>query len=368
MKRVSFVLGFWLKRMADNNENQSLEGGNGPHIESSNLEILMKSMAEMRQHQLLLEERLGILPPRHNSGSAEEFNGSPLNPERAEEWLQHAEHVLEHVTDDRDMWVKLATYRFRRPARDWWKAVMKADGEVMTWNSLKDFFTDKYVPDAARDGKFHEFMFLTKGGMSVSAYNDKFIRLSRYGADLIAIDEAKAKKFIRELDPEMRKQLSCLRIRIYEDPLNRSLDYEKEMEDQLATRVRERPQQFSARQGPAKRPMFSAPNQTFGRLPVRPWTTGSASAPPATRPPSVRPQGRWRDFPKNPPTGLTQQGAIYAMEPVVTTNQEESEESKVLYTMVEGDDSATDQVVEVAGNCDASGVDLGEGEFNVWVD
>ncbi|KAI3933612.1 hypothetical protein MKW92_050118 [Papaver armeniacum] len=132
--------------MADNNGNQSLEGGTGQHIENSSLEILMKFMAEMRQHQLLLEERLGILPPRHNSESAgqtsnqgdlimparnqnqlgqllqqyvkiapEEFNRSPPNPEKAEEWLQHAEHVLEHVIDDRDMWVKLATYRFRGP-------------------------------------------------------------------------------------------------------------------------------------------------------------------------------------------------------------------------------------------------------------
>ncbi|KAI3844605.1 hypothetical protein MKW92_052514, partial [Papaver armeniacum] len=56
--------------MADNSENQSLEGGTGQQIESSSVEILMKSMADMRQHQLLLEERLGILPPRHNSGSA----------------------------------------------------------------------------------------------------------------------------------------------------------------------------------------------------------------------------------------------------------------------------------------------------------
>ncbi|KAI3911188.1 hypothetical protein MKW92_039428 [Papaver armeniacum] len=276
--------------MADNIENQSLEGGTGQNIKSSNLEILMKSMADMRQHQLLLEERLGfclhdtnlgesvgqisnqgdlIMPARNQSKlgqllqqyvklSPEEFNGSPPNPENAEEWLQHAEHVLEHITDDRDMWVKLATYRFRGPARDWWKAVMKAGGEVMTWNRFKDFFMDKHVLDAARDRKFHEFMFLTKGGMSVSAYNDKFIRLSRYGADLIATDEAKAKKFIRELDPEMQKQLSCRRIRTYEDALNRSLDYEKEMEDQLATRVRERPyNNFQARQGPNKRPIFS---------------------------------------------------------------------------------------------------------------
>ncbi|KAI3972457.1 hypothetical protein MKW92_012091 [Papaver armeniacum] len=363
--------------MADDIENQSLEGGSDQQIEGSNLEILMKSMAEMRQHQLLLEEMIGIFPPRHNSGSAsqtsnqgdlimparnqnqlgqllqqhvklapEEFTGIPPNPEKAEEWLQHAEHVLDHVTDDRDMWVKLSTYRFRGPARDWWKAVMKAGGEVMTCNRFKDLFMDKHVPDATRYRKFHEFMFLTKGGMSVSIYNDKFIRLSRYGADLIATDEAKEKKFIRGLDPEMWKQLSCLRIRTYEDALNRSLDYEKEMEDQLATRVRERPQQFSARQGPAKRPMFSAPNQTFGRPSGRPWSTGSASTPPPTRPPTARPQGRWvrfqqvrpaaskgssldsfkcyncgdlghlkRDCPKEPSAGLTHQGAVYAMEP-----------------------------------------------------
>ncbi|KAI3938993.1 hypothetical protein MKW92_046012 [Papaver armeniacum] len=164
---------------------------------------------------------------------------------------------------------------------------MEAEGGTMTWNRFKALFIDKYVPDAARDRKFYEFMSLTKGGMSVSAYNDKFTRLSRYGAELIATDEAKTKKFIRGLDPKMRTQLSCLRIRTYEDALNRSLDYEKKMEDQLATRIRERPQLFSARQDPAKRPMLSAPNQIFFRPPVRPWSSGSASVLPTTRPPTV---------------------------------------------------------------------------------
>ncbi|KAI3973480.1 hypothetical protein MKW92_000829 [Papaver armeniacum] len=220
--------------------------------------MLMKSIADMSQHQLLLEERLGILPPRPNSGgtgqtsnqgdtimparnqnqpgqllqhylklSPEVFSGSPSDPEKAEEWLQNAEHVLEHVSSDRGTWVKLVTFKFRGPSRDWWNAVMKVEGETMTWNRFKDLFIDKYVPDAARDRKFYEFMSLTKGGMSVSAYNDIFTRLLHYVAELIATDEAKAKKFIRGLDPEMRKQLSCLRIKTCEDALNRSLDYEK---------------------------------------------------------------------------------------------------------------------------------------------
>ncbi|XP_026417391.1 uncharacterized protein LOC113312872 [Papaver somniferum] len=358
--------------MVDGTENQSLEGGPSQQIGSSNVEMLMKSMTDMRQHQLLLEERLGILAPNHNSG-VQVFSGSHPDPEKAEEWLQNAEHVLENVSNERGTWVKLITFKFRGPSRDWWKAIMEAEGGTMTWNTFKTLFIDKYVRDAARDRKFYEFMSLTKGGMSVSAYNDKLTRLSRYGAGLITTDEAKAKKFIRGLDPEMRKQLSCLRIKTYEDALNRSLDYEKEIEDQLATRVRERPQQFLARPGPAKRPMLSTSNQTYFRPQVRPWSAGSTSVPPTTRPPTVRLQGRWvrfqqvrptapasfnlnsykcftcgegghlkKDCPRNLSTGLTQQGAVYAMEPIVTSNQETSEESQVFYTTVEGDGSATD--------------------------
>ncbi|KAI3898341.1 hypothetical protein MKX03_033572, partial [Papaver bracteatum] len=243
---------------------------------------------------------------------------------------------------------------------------MKVEGGTMTWDRFKELFLSKYVPDATRDRKFYEFMALTKGGMSVSTYNDRFTRLSRYGAELIATDESKEKKFIRGLNPEMRTQLSCIRIRNYEDALNRSLDYVKEMEDQLATRIREMPQQFPAKQDSSKQPMLSAPNQANFRPTVRPWSAGSASVPPTSCPPTpVRPAvstssglssyrcftcgdvGHFRkDFPKNPSTGLPQQGTVYAMEPVVTPNQETSEENQVLYIMVEGDDSATDQVVE----------------------
>ncbi|KAI3865774.1 hypothetical protein MKX03_025520 [Papaver bracteatum] len=56
--------------MGDNTENQRSEGGFGQGIETGNMEILMKFMVDMREHQRLLKERLGILPPRHNSMDA----------------------------------------------------------------------------------------------------------------------------------------------------------------------------------------------------------------------------------------------------------------------------------------------------------
>ncbi|KAI3934101.1 hypothetical protein MKW92_003688 [Papaver armeniacum] len=152
--------------MADDTENQSLKGGSDQKIESSNVEILMKSMADMRQHQLLLKERLGILPPRHNSGSTGQISnqGDMIMPSRNQnqpgqllhQYLKLApevfsgKHVLKHVSNDRGTWVKLVTYKFRGPSRDWWNVVMKVEGETMTWNRFKDLFIDKYVPDAAK--------------------------------------------------------------------------------------------------------------------------------------------------------------------------------------------------------------------------
>ncbi|RZC58061.1 hypothetical protein C5167_005364, partial [Papaver somniferum] len=46
--------------------------------------MLMKYMTDMRQHQLLLEERLGILPPRHNSGGTGQISnqGNMIMPAR----------------------------------------------------------------------------------------------------------------------------------------------------------------------------------------------------------------------------------------------------------------------------------------------
>ncbi|KAI3858599.1 hypothetical protein MKX03_005647 [Papaver bracteatum] len=56
--------------MVDNTENQGSESGSGQEVEIGNMETIMKSIEDMRQHQQLLEERLGISSPRHNSTDA----------------------------------------------------------------------------------------------------------------------------------------------------------------------------------------------------------------------------------------------------------------------------------------------------------
>ncbi|MCL7038577.1 hypothetical protein MKW94_020154 [Papaver nudicaule] len=294
------------------------------------MEIIMKAIADLREHQRSIEARIGAIPVSHTDETSiqgntlmpgrnrnqpeelliqymkfapDEFSGTPPDPEKAEEWLQNAEHVVRHVSSDNSVWVDLVTYKLRGPSRDWWNAVMTTEEGKITWERFKD-------------RKFSEFMFLTKGDMSVSAYSDKCTRLSRYGRALISTEEDNAKKFIRGLDPEMRKQFSCLRIKTYADALNRSLDYEKEMEDQSASRVRERPPQFLARQDPAKRPMTSAPSQTSHMPPIRPWQMGSTAGPAATRPPiarpqgqTIRPQGRWVRFQQVRPPGQVNSGS-----------------------------------------------------------
>ncbi|KAI3861905.1 hypothetical protein MKX03_004413 [Papaver bracteatum] len=66
--------------MVDNTKNQGSEGGSGQEVEIGNMEIVMKSIADMTQHQHLLEERLGISSPRHNSADAVGLQGKEVLP------------------------------------------------------------------------------------------------------------------------------------------------------------------------------------------------------------------------------------------------------------------------------------------------
>ncbi|MCL7041368.1 hypothetical protein MKW94_012884 [Papaver nudicaule] len=127
----------------DNGQPRTI-GGSGQRSESDNMNTIMQVIADLREHQRQLEERIGVMPVRtaevgrnynepgellvlYLKFAPEEFCGTPPDPEKAEEWLQNAEHVLEHVSNDQSTWVGLATYKLRGPSRDWWNATKKSE-------------------------------------------------------------------------------------------------------------------------------------------------------------------------------------------------------------------------------------------------
>ena len=94
---------------------------------------------------------------------------------------------------------------FQKEAEHWWRAVkhsVKNTRESITWEFLVNKFTEKYIPETARDKMVSEFLELCQGLMNVSQYDQRFTQLSRY-ADALVKSEAERNEEVRE-GPENR--------------------------------------------------------------------------------------------------------------------------------------------------------------------
>jgi len=57
---------------------------------------------------------------------------------------------------------------------------VKNSRERITWEFLVNKFTEKYIPETARDKMASKFLELRQDQMNVSQYDQKFTNLSRY--------------------------------------------------------------------------------------------------------------------------------------------------------------------------------------------
>ncbi|XP_055814582.1 uncharacterized protein LOC129884285 [Solanum dulcamara] len=71
----------------------------------------------------------------------------------------------------------------------------RAKPPVLTWNDFVKEFHKKYVPPAYHDAKKKEFLNLKQGSMSITEYQQKFLRLSHYAGGIINNEKDKCKQF-----------------------------------------------------------------------------------------------------------------------------------------------------------------------------
>lgn len=123
-----------------------------------------RELADFRHHD----------PPR--------FKGEH-DPDKADLWLQEVEKIFNifHSTDERK--VEYATYLLIGEAECWWngaKQIMETNQELLTWEVFKEKFLDKYFPKSARAAKEVEFMRLTQGDRTMTAYAAEFESLAKH--------------------------------------------------------------------------------------------------------------------------------------------------------------------------------------------
>ena len=92
----------------------------------------------------------------------------------------------------------------------------------MTWKEFKTIFLNRYFPHALRDQKEVEFMNLKQGTTSVVDYESRFNYLSRYAPHLVDTEDRKARRFERDLRPDIGVIITGLRLSSYRDVFERA--------------------------------------------------------------------------------------------------------------------------------------------------
>ncbi|XP_059663511.1 uncharacterized protein LOC132309197 [Cornus florida] len=138
------------------------------------------------------------------------FEGG-ADPMEADDYMDQVETQLTSmdVTDDH-LKIILATYKFSKDAKFWWKSVTNQYKiEEMSWDRFNELFYEKYFPAPKRWELRNQFIGLIQGNMSVTEYENKFTSLSRFAPEMVRGEVDMTRKFISGLDFKMRPLLTA---------------------------------------------------------------------------------------------------------------------------------------------------------------
>ncbi|KAK9938756.1 hypothetical protein M0R45_015477 [Rubus argutus] len=171
-----------------------------------------------------VDGKLGRLVTHLKNLGATKFSGG--KPHEAEEWIYNLEIHFEMVECTPVELRMIGTHSLEGDARFWWDTVRRATPPMalglMDWNTFKGIFLDKYFPQVEKDKKETEFIQLVQEKMTVTEYETKFIKLSRFAPHMIDTPDKKARRFIGGLNSNIRRLVTGLGI-TYEEAVDRAL-------------------------------------------------------------------------------------------------------------------------------------------------
>ena len=101
----------------------------------------------------------------------------------------------------------------------------------MTWEDLCELFIGKYLSTSTRHAKAREFLELKQGTMTVFEYVVKFIELTHFTYDYVAIDMAKVRKFEDGLKLSIQGKIVELLLQDMDSMVRTSMAIEREIDD-----------------------------------------------------------------------------------------------------------------------------------------
>jgi hypothetical protein len=136
----------------------------------------------------------------------------------AENWVLQMEKLMEVMCCTDKQMVRYATFKLTAEAERWWTSKKDqlqqqlGEGVPITWKNFKDTFLVRFFPQSVRLAKAQEFTDLVQGSSTVEQYAARFIELSRFAPYLVPMEDLKARKFERGLQPRIINKVVAFKI------------------------------------------------------------------------------------------------------------------------------------------------------------
>ncbi|KAA3460889.1 Protein MCM10 [Gossypium australe] len=155
-------------------------------------------------------------PPiyRIRKHGAQEFRAKDDDDaKRAEFWLDNTIRVFDELSCTLDECLKCAISLLRDSAYYWWNTLVSVvPKERITWKFFQVEFRKKYISQHFIDSKHKELLKLKQGHMTISEYERKFVRLSRYARKCVSSEAAMCRRFEEGLNEDIKLLVGILGI------------------------------------------------------------------------------------------------------------------------------------------------------------
>ena len=144
------------------------------------------SASEMRK---ILDHFMRIMPMRFSGAAAQD----PF------QFLDLAEERLSTLRVLESLGAEFIGYVLDGDADAWWRKFRdrRAPGSSpLTWEDFRAGFQRRFISRTTRESLRPQFERLEQGSMTISEYESRFLQLSRYGADLIATEPERIRRFL----------------------------------------------------------------------------------------------------------------------------------------------------------------------------
>nr|CAD1820642.1 unnamed protein product [Ananas comosus var. bracteatus] len=160
--------------------------------------------------------------------------------------------------------------RLIEDAQIWWQKAKKSRGldtSSITWEEFREIVFMEYFPDSDRRKMKEDFRKLRQGNRSVREYEREFTHLVNYVPGMVHTDRDRADYFERGLRPEIFKIISALKLKSFEEVLDRALWVERS--NAIAREERESFDREREREKGKKRTTGGAGGQSSSTRPPR---------------------------------------------------------------------------------------------------